>query len=319
MQVRQARLDDAMAISALFCANIGVWQRMSEKGQVEDLPYEALTIYERWLHGDGYSNTWMSIETAAIFLSHLLCGGGIPLVVEREGSVMAYAEVYHGIEPEPYGEHLHLGQLAVHPDYAGAGMGEKLMCYLPELAKERGCQHVMASCAAYNTESINFYRRYGMDKLARIIRYSLPAQTGQGFYQSVEHLDADPAQIEGWGLIIGRTENARQQWERLWSQLWGALPEMSGRRIHRLSFNASGQEALVCLHQQLYQPRSADVYCWSPKPLSGALLTAIRDRAHREGYRTLVFLVEEGTEKVLGVDAESDPHHYVCMGLKGVF
>lgn len=49
-------------ISALFRARIGVWQRLDETGRVEDMPYEALTLVERWLHG----GAWMSIETGAI-------------------------------------------------------------------------------------------------------------------------------------------------------------------------------------------------------------------------------------------------------------
>src|SRR5215213_9179974 len=76
LQVRQAALDDTCAISSLFRARIGVWQRLDANGRVEDKPYEALTIYERWLHG----GAWMSIETAAIQLNELLSGAGISLV-----------------------------------------------------------------------------------------------------------------------------------------------------------------------------------------------------------------------------------------------
>jgi hypothetical protein len=51
MQVRQATLDDTRQIVALFVANIPVWQRFAADGQVEELPYDALSIYDRWLHG----------------------------------------------------------------------------------------------------------------------------------------------------------------------------------------------------------------------------------------------------------------------------
>ena len=74
LEVRQAGLDDTGAISALFCARIPVWQRRNAQGQVENVAYDALTIYERWLHG----GPWMSIETCAILLNHLLSGGGDP-------------------------------------------------------------------------------------------------------------------------------------------------------------------------------------------------------------------------------------------------
>ena len=65
MQIRQATLDDTRAISKLFCAGIERWQRMDAQGRVEDLSYEQLTIYERWLHG----GAWLSIETAALSAS----------------------------------------------------------------------------------------------------------------------------------------------------------------------------------------------------------------------------------------------------------
>ena len=57
-----------------------------------------------------------------------------------------------------------------------------------------------------------------------------------------------------------------------------------------------------------YDPRSADLYSWSPKPISTQLLSAIRDWAHREGYRSLWLMVTEDTAKTLGPDAEPDPY-----------
>ena len=55
--VREAIMDDTAAISALFRQQVNVWQRFDADGRVEELPYEKLTIYERWLHG----GAWMSI------------------------------------------------------------------------------------------------------------------------------------------------------------------------------------------------------------------------------------------------------------------
>ncbi|MEO1441159.1 MAG: hypothetical protein AAFV33_12220, partial [Chloroflexota bacterium] len=63
--IRQAQLDDAAAISELARSRVGVWQRMTG-GQVETVTYDALSIYERWLHG----GPWMSVETGALQLSH---------------------------------------------------------------------------------------------------------------------------------------------------------------------------------------------------------------------------------------------------------
>ena len=137
-------------------------------------------------------------------------------------------------------------------------------------------------------------------------RFNVPARTGQGFYQTSEHPDPAASQIRGWHMPVGRLASARQQWETLWPTTWNAIPEIRQQRIHRLQFNASGQEALVCCQQQLYAARSANIYCWSPRPLTKQILTAIRDWSHREGYRTLVMTVLDDTASILGAEAEPD-------------
>jgi hypothetical protein len=60
------------------------------------------------------------------------------------------------------------------------------------------------------------------------------------------------------------------------------------------------------LQQALYNPRSLDVYCWSPRAIGVALLMALRDWAHREGYRSLSLLVAQESVNALGADAEAD-------------
>jgi GNAT superfamily N-acetyltransferase len=302
IHVREASLDDTGAISRLFRAHIGVWQRLNAQGQVEDVPYEALTIYERWLHG----GPWMSVETGAMHLSHLLLGAGVPLVALVDGQVLAYAEAYLGAEPEPFGEHLHLATLSVHPDYTGAGLDDALVAHLLEQARALKCQRLTAVCISADTAMTDFYVRHGLGPLARIVRYSLPARTGQVFYKAVEHPNPDPTQIHGWYMPIGRLGSARQQWETLWPRFWDVIPEIRARRTQRLHVVAAGQPAFLCCQQQLYAPRNADVYCWTPKPLTSQVLTAIRDWAHREGYRTLALAVVEDTVKTLGPEAEPD-------------
>ncbi len=299
--VRAARLDDTAAISALFRARIGVWQRLGSSGQVEDVPYEALTLYERWLHG----GAWMSVETGAIHLSHLLRGAGLAaLVAEADGRVSAYCEGYAGSEPPPFGPHLHFTAPAVHPEADAEGLARALMGALADQARARKLPRLLASAALPEQKAL--YAAQGMRPVAEIRRCALPARSGQGFYRAVEHPDPDPALIEGWHMPLGRLESARCQWETLWPRTWDALPEMRQRRTHRLRLNAAGHDALLCVQQQLYQPRSADVYCWSPRPLTGQLLTAVRDWAHREGYRTLVMAVTESALKTLGPEAEPD-------------
>lgn len=309
IHVRQARLDDTQAICALYRARISAWQRLDEQSQVQDVSYESLTIYERWLHG----GPWMSIETGAIQLSHLLRGAGLPLVAEIDGYVVAYTEAYQGTEPPPFGIHLNMMHPVIHPHYPNAGLEDALIQYLLEQAKTLKCKQFLVSFALPDFRAL--YQQNGLKPLATVRRFSISAKTGQGFYRTVEHLNADAAQIHGWHMPVGRLGSAHQQWETLWPRTWDALPEIRQRRAHRLLFNAAGQEALVYCQQQLYAPRSADISCWSPKPLTTQLLTAVRDWAHREGYRTLVMAVMEDTIKTLGAEAESDGYFQETFGV----
>lgn len=298
VMIREARLDDTQAIGALFQAQIPIWQRMDERGQVESLSYDQLTIYERWQHG----GAWMSVETAAIHLSRLLRGAGIAVVAEVNGAVCAYAEVYPGDEPVPFGEHLHLAHLVTHNDHPE--LADSMLRYLIEMALSTGSgQLTLALTGAGDS----LYQRYRLELLSTVQRYNLPARTGQGFYKVNEHPGSSHTQIEGWQMPIGRIESARQQWEMLWNPTWNILPEIQSQRIHRLHVSASGHEAFLCCQQQLYNPRSADLYCWSPKAPTTPLITAIRDWAHRQDYRTLALVVTAETAKVLGAEAEADP------------
>jgi hypothetical protein len=109
-------------------------------------------------------------------------------------------------------------------------------------------------------------------------------------------------------MVVGRMTSARQLWEALWYSHWDALPAVMARSTQRLHVNAGGHEAFVCYQQRLYDPRSADVYCWSPRALSQQLFFALRDRAYRQGYRTLFLLVTDKTAALIGSDGEAAPH-----------
>lgn len=316
VQIRQAFLDDTQAISRLFRSRISIWQRINTQGQVEDLPYEALTVYERWLHGSRSDSAWMSVETGAILLSHVLRGAGLAFVATNDNQVMAYAEAYAGSEPEPFGDHLHIAHLVADPAYANSGV-DALLRHLYEHAHNMmDCRRITVSCAGYDAESVSFYQQHGFKLLSRLQRFTLPARTGQSFYKATEHLKTEFSQIKGWHMSLGRTESARQHWEFLWTRLWDAVPEIRDRKTQRLHFSAAGQDVFLCCQQQLYVPRSAEIWCWSPKPLTSQLLVAIRDWAHREGYRTLSLIVSDEAVKVLGTEAEAEPYYQEIYGLE---
>lgn len=298
-EIRQARLDDTGAISALFRAKIPVWQRLNASGEVESPPYEALTLYERWSHG----GAWMSIETGAIHLSRLLRGAGFPVVAEVDGVVVAYAELYPGDEPAPFRQHLHLAHLITHPDHPDAF--DALMRYILELTRTSDYTQLTVSLPAGDPAS-SPYGAYQLQRLATVQRYNLPASTGQGFYKVSDH--PNMPQIEGWQMTVGRSESARQHLEMLWNRVWEIIPEIASRTVHRLHVTASGHEAYLCCQPQLYNPRTADLYVWSLKGLTPPLLTAIRDWSHRQQYRTLAMVITPETAKLIGSEAEADPY-----------
>jgi hypothetical protein len=296
--VRPARLEDCERIAALAQSPIQNWQRWDAQGRVEDVPYSALSLYERWLHG----GAWMSLETAAIHLGKLLLGAGVVLVAEAQNGLVGYVEAYVGNEQEPFGVHLHVGQLLLHPD-APEGTDEQLLDGIAAQAQSLKCRRVLATSSG-GERLVGLFAELGARNIARLQRFSLTARTGQGLYKAVADGTTDPRQIAGWSMSVGRYTSARQEWESRWLTTWDVLPELKAR-TKRLFMSSSGQEAFVVVQQGLYDPRSAELSCWTPRTLSGVLLTSLRDWAHREGYRTLSLLVAEDVVKALS-DAEAD-------------
>lgn len=303
MPIRHAILDDTEGITALFTRPVERWQRMDAEGRVQDLAYEDLSIYERWLHG----GAWMSIETGAIWLSHLAGGGGLALVYD-DGGIQGYAEAFTGQEADPYGYHIHIGSLVASSDT----VREALMNYLIEQAG--GIGRITVASTAYDSEKIKFYKTFGFSELIQVQRVNLSAQgANAGFYKVTEQNSISADSIHDWQMPVGRVESARMHLEQLWSQLWKAVPEITARKTHRLRFNAGGQDAYVVIQEQLYNPRGAEVFCWTPKALSAHLISAIRDWAYKSGYRQLTMAVNEKIAKILDTELETTAHQIVIL------
>lgn len=305
MLVRQATLDDARGIVALFSERVSVWQRLNARGRVEDLPYDALSIYERWLHG----GAWMSLETGAIWLSHVLSGDGLAYVLDADGRTLAYAEAFPNRELTPMGAHLHLAEILVEDDAADA-VHHQLADAI--LADARAAGKLSVAYPDYSSDKATYYRKYfGAGEAFRLKRYTINAQLGQSFYKSQEYSKTDASQIDGWALAVGRMTSPRALWESEWIEHWSGIPQIIERGKRRHYINASGHEALVCFHQQLYDARKADVYCWSPRHLSTQLLVAIRDMGHRLGFRALTLALPRASAELLPADTTADPNQQV--------
>ena len=305
MLVRQATLDDATKIVGLHSRRVGIWQRLNERGEVEDLPYAELTIYERWLHG----GAWMSLETGAIWLSHLLSGNGLAYVVDDRGDVVAYAEAFINRELTPMNTHLHIGDILI-DDACSDDVHHLLADAIREDARAPG--RISVAYPDYDEALATYYRRhFGTNETFRIARHTIAAQIGQSFYKSQEFDNADSNMIDGWAMAVGRWTSPRAIWETEWTEHWRGIPEIVARAKHRHYINASGHEAVVCYHQQLYNERNADVYCWSPRNLSTQLLVAVRDKGHRLGFRSLTLALPEAAEKLLPPESTSEPNQQI--------
>lgn len=312
LNIRNTGLDDTRAISQLFRRPIPRWQRLDGDGRVQDLDYDQLTLYERWLHG----GPWMSIETGAIWLNHLMHRGVITLIAEHKQQIIAYLEAYIGQEPRPYGRHVHIGQLIAEGDYAEEARHALVQHLIDWAEDDQEIERVTVAVSGHDAEAREFYTTFTMQPLTTIGKFSIPAQTGQGFYKITEQTDDSPEQIHGWHLLSGHMESSLQQWEARWPFIWSTIPEISAQRIHRLHITASGQTALMLCQQQLYDPRSADIFCWSPQPLKSQLITAISDWAHRENYRNLIFALPTDMIKPLGTQVETYPYKQQILAVE---
>jgi GNAT superfamily N-acetyltransferase len=283
--VRQATLADAASITALQLARIETWTRRDLDGEPVATPYTDLTLFERWLVG----GPWASVEMCAVHLANLLRGiDGIPLVAECEGQVGAVAEVFIGREPEPFGHHINLSWLAVHPEFVEVGLGSALLTYIHQMAQAIRCQRVTVADGADHADLLE-HHGYQRAHMGRPVTF--PAQAGRVFYRAQPLKDTDPALITGWHMPLGRTQNARRAWDRVPPGLWNSVPQIVEPESARLHITVTGQEAFALMQQDRYQPERVHVYCWSKRPLNSLLLMALRDWAARHDYETLLAFV----------------------------
>lgn len=322
-KIRQAVLDDTAAISALFRAGVSVWQRWRD-GRVETVPYDQLALAQRWQHGaadEGMSGAWMSVETGAIWLNALLHGAGLPLVlVDAADQVVAYAEAFINNEPAPFGAHVHWASFApasFTPADGSPGLMAALLQGLRHRAGHMGCPLLTFNRASTEVEDpvMGVARLHPLTVLETVYRWTIPARTGQVFYQATAHHDADPLQISGWGMPLGRIASPRWHWESQWPTLWDTLPALRERRRQRLHLSTGGIEALVLAQQSRYDPRTVEIALWTPQPLTAQMVTALRDWAHRSDYRTLSLIATETTAAVFGAGAERDAYQQQIVAL----
>lgn len=298
--VRQATLADALSITALTTRRITDWTRRDIDGDLFPADYEDLTLFERWLVG----GPWASVEMCAVHLANLLRGtDGIPLVAEIEGRVGAEAEIFIGREPEPFGHHVNLSRLAVHPDFDDVGLSSALLMYIQQIADAIRSRRVTVANVG---EDAAFYEHHHFHRAHAGQRVVIAAQEGRVFYKATELTQFEPGQIDGWHMPLGRFQNARQEWDRMPVGFWNSVPEIVEPESARLHLTVTGQEAYALMQQDRYDPARVHVYLWARRPINSLLMVALRDWAARHEYESLVTFVWDYVLPALEVETQPD-------------
>ena len=289
MQVRQALLSDAGAITEVYRSLVTQWKRADDP---QTLNYEDLSLFDRWQYG----GPWFSVETCAVWLGHLIQRGeGIPLVAEIDGEVVGHAEVFIADESAPYGNHINISILVVKEGAHRQGVGTALVRYIEQMAAVLECQLVTA---AY-PEPPEFFEKLGYTQTIARHRIVMQAEEGRVFYKARDLENAAPEQIQAWYMPLGRFQNSREEWERMFWKIWSGVPELVEARWHRLHIDLTGQPGILHLHQHREDPDLVTARLWTKNAVTTHILSAIRDRAARLDYKRIATVVDADTRSLL--------------------
>lgn len=87
--------------------------------------------------------------------------GAEVIIAEYEGESVGFALFFHNYSTFLGRSGIYLEDLFVNPKMRGKGIGKRLLTYLANLAKERGCGRLEWSCLDWNEPSIKFYKSLG--------------------------------------------------------------------------------------------------------------------------------------------------------------
>lgn len=306
--VRQASLSDTYVITDIHCSNVegGVFTRQNADGTRTPIPYEKLSLFERYMNG----GPWMSVETCAVWLAYLLrYGDEIPLVAEVEGLVVGELEVSISHEPAPYGNHLHITTLQVHAEAPDReAIADALIGYVKQMASVMRFQQVTVATPS------ELFAAHDFKPIVTRRRIIIPAKEGRVVYKATHLADSNPAQIKGWHMPFGRYHNARHEWQHVWPGFWNSVPELVEPETHRYRMELAGQVGICLFKQDRYIPDRAEVYLWSERPLSSHMVSAVRDRAARQNYKELSIFVDDATRSMIESEAIESEKAQILVG-----
>jgi GNAT superfamily N-acetyltransferase len=133
---------------------------------------------------DQAEDPWADIAECAIWTNHRLLTGFLIDVATVGGKVVGHAEWIASDEPEPFGRHLYLGMIEIHPRYQRRGVGRKMI----EAGLDHARQH---DCAALRThpddQARGFYQKCQFRCVMRAVSVKV----------SKSHVDLPP----GWRKV----------------------------------------------------------------------------------------------------------------------
>ena len=296
VNVRPATQADVPAIVAIHCADIVTWRSFDTDGSTQLADYASLRPFERWLNG----GPWMDASTYAPFLARWTAPdqGGLALVAEVDGQVLAMAEAIVSDEPRPYGRNMNISVIYALRGHTGQGLGTALMAALERQAAAAGCETLLVAHA----EAPGFYARHGFTHAETWRRARLPVEANHTQYQAEPCPPGGYAAVAGWAMPAGRYQASRQEWQRIQPGAEPDFEEWRGLRLERWRLEVRRTPAVLVLDETPRERGVADVHLWVPpgQGLTRQLLAAVRDRAARSGFSELKFFVMESQLPALG-------------------
>lgn len=129
----------------------------------------------REVHSEG-GDPWADPVECAIWINHRLLRGFTIDVAVIDARIVGHAEWQVSDEPQPYGRHLYLSMLEIHPEFRGRGIGR-------EMVEARAGTAASLDCSAVRTipdeSATGFYAKLGFKVTGAITRMSVPPRPAE--------------------------------------------------------------------------------------------------------------------------------------------
>lgn len=87
------------------------------------------------------------------------------VIAEEDGKPIGFALFFHNFSTFLGKAGIYLEDLYITPEARGKGYGKRMLAYLANLAKQRGCGRLEWWCLDENTPSVEFYKRLGAEAM----------------------------------------------------------------------------------------------------------------------------------------------------------